>query len=88
MSIWSKPQRKPVIQPRVWALRCPLTGVWSKAVVYERPSVQPGYEWTRVGPFRSEIDAEEFCDRNNRALVTHTAVLYQGPSVQPLVSDK
>jgi hypothetical protein len=73
---WLKPHRKQQRQPKVWVLREPFTGLWSKVVAYEQPSTQVGFEWMRIGPLRSEMDAEEFCDRNNRALVAHVARLY------------
>lgn len=41
-------------------------GIWSKIVVAKPPYV---YEFDRtkqlIGPFRSEVDCEEFCDREN-----------------------
>lgn len=77
MRTWWKRLCKRREQPTVWTFRCPLTGLWSKVVAYEAPPIKVGLEWMRIGPFRSEIDAEEFCDRNNRALVLHVASTYE-----------
>ena len=64
------------LQPKVWALRDPTTGVWTKVVAFKEPFTQIHFEWMRVGPFRSELDCEEYCDRTNKALVQRTVSLY------------
>jgi hypothetical protein len=48
-------------QPRVWATY--LHGRWVKSVTYRKPSTY--FPDHLMGPFRSEVDCEEFCDMRN-----------------------
>lgn len=53
-------------EPKVWAVYH--HGIWAKAVTYKKP-----YSWFSeyvVGPFRSEVDCEEYCDKRNSPYVT------------------
>lgn len=52
------------MEPRVWLVRDDW-GFWHKAVTYDKPSVF--VSWHLMGPFRSEVDAEETADRMNKA---------------------
>ena len=58
-------------QPRVWTVRDRYAGLWHKAVTYRRPQANRdlanGQSEIVQGPFRSEVDAEDFCDRMNLA---------------------
>jgi len=49
-------------QPKVWAVY-EYVGGWVKVVSYEEPAVL--FEQYRRGPFRSEVDCEEFCKAAN-----------------------
>jgi hypothetical protein len=49
-------------------------GIWSKVVVYKKPRVIVGDYL--VGPFRSEVDCEEFCDRENSTCCRHPTVQF------------
>jgi hypothetical protein len=73
---WVKPQ------PKVWAVKDVYTGVWLKVVTYKTPKVWlttiVPHSWMPViGPFRSECDCEDFCDKFNKALVRRTVTLYK-----------
>ncbi len=53
--------RKPK-QPKVWAVRPFGSWTWTKVVSYD----PPGFLMQFVGPFRSEVDCEEFCISQNK----------------------
>jgi hypothetical protein len=57
------PTSPPLLQ--VWAIKDGRNHFWNKAVVSDRPTTINKYDL--IGPFRSEVDCEEFCDRNNKA---------------------
>lgn len=58
---WFKKEKQ---QPSIWAI-CDTHNIWTKVVSYKRPAAM--FDWWRVGPFRSEVDCEEFCDKANSA---------------------
>ncbi|RDJ35041.1 MAG: hypothetical protein DWQ19_09405 [Crenarchaeota archaeon] len=47
-------------QPKIWAVYDGL--YWAKVVTYKRPNT---YSTWVLGPFRSELDCEEYCDHVN-----------------------
>lgn len=49
-------------QYKAWALKDD-RGCWHKVVSYRKPN--NCYSWYTQGPFRSEVEAEEFVDRAN-----------------------
>ncbi len=51
-------------QPKVWAVKM-FARPWVKAVTYKKPK-PPMSRDDVVGPFRSEVDCEEFCDHANK----------------------
>ena len=56
--------RLPDPQPRVWALWLNgEPGGWLKVVALEKPTAS--LPINLIGPFRSEVDCEDFCDRAN-----------------------
>lgn len=61
--------------PRIWAVWDDDLGIWSKVVVYREPQVL--YGWWKRGPFRSEMDCEEFCNRQNFARNKMRAMMYR-----------
>ena len=56
-------------QPKVWAVKM-FARPWVKAVTYKKPK-PPMSRDDVVGPFRSEVDCEEFCDHANNSLSTY-----------------
>ena len=52
-------------QVKVWAYQPDSGSLWTKVVSYERPPTYSHCFSRIVGPFRSEVDCEEFCDFNN-----------------------
>jgi len=59
--------------PRAWAVE--ENGVWIKVISCEKPCTIADTSYLR-GPFRSEIDCEDFCDKANLAKV-NKFTLYQ-----------
>lgn len=50
-------------QARVWAVKPFDSHIFSKVVTYNKPDAGPF--GCVLGPFRSEVDCEEFCDHSN-----------------------
>ena len=50
---------------KIWAYRSDSSSPWTKVVSYEKPPTYNHCYSMIVGPFRSEVDCEEFCDFNN-----------------------
>ena len=62
---------KPVKKPEIYAVCSAFTGYkFIKVVVYEKPK----NELTVVGPFRSEVDCDEFCQQSNTAQISRFSV--------------
>jgi hypothetical protein len=59
---------------KIYAIYQTHGGLWSKVVVYKKPKVY--VEDYLVGPFRSEVDCEEFCDRENQTRCKHPIVSF------------
>lgn len=53
---WRAPQ-----PPKIWAVY--ERGRWCKVVTFSKPAVVSWHD--RRGPFRSEVDCDEFCDAAN-----------------------
>lgn len=51
---------------KAWAVFDAYGDVWVKVVSQGPPTTM--YPWRLVGPFRSEIDCEDYCDRANTGL--------------------
>jgi hypothetical protein len=51
---------------KVWAYRFDCVSKWSKVVSVDKPS--PDFTGKVVGPFRSEVDCEEFCSEQNATM--------------------
>ena len=67
-------------QPKVWALRNATYPIWNKVVSHSKPV---GWLYDHVqGPFRSEMDCEEFCDRANTFTRTREVPMYSDVKVQ------
>ena len=45
-------------------------GRWIKVVTYKEPRRFNGLIGEVVGPFRSEVDCDDFCDQANTSIVT------------------
>lgn len=61
-------------QPRVWLVQDD-SGCWHKVVCYGRPNVK--FAERLLGPFRSEVDAEETADRLNTVRTQQKVCLYR-----------
>jgi hypothetical protein len=76
------PWKRKTFKP--WAVFDQENHTWNKVVSTEKP-VALFNHWTQ-GPFRSEIDAEEFCDRNNAArfnkVYLYNKVVFTEPKVE------
>lgn len=67
------------MQPKAYAIRQP--GSWVKAVLCRKPDDEHGREI--IGPFRSEVDCEEFCDRTNRYALSGVIMTYSDIILTP-----
>ena len=69
---------------QVWALFDKTSHIWVKVVSYKRPIPEYSnlYPHHVQGPFRSEVDCEEFCDRQNTALHKNVLQRYQVEDVE------
>lgn len=67
-------------QPRVWLVRDD-SGCWHKVVCYGRPNVK--FAERLLGPFRSEVDAEETADRMNMVRTQQKVYLYRAQVPPP-----
>ena len=56
-------RRKP--EPQIWLFRSHEKGNWAKAILLAAPQMP---FWQTLGPFRSEIDAEQTADHLNAQL--------------------
>lgn len=54
-------------QWQVWAIQDFHNRSWHKVVAFSEPT--PEVPHMLYGPFRSEIDCEEYCDRRNLAMI-------------------
>lgn len=57
---------------KIWVVEDLSTGMFNKVVSYKYPVRHN----SAVGPFRSEVDAEEYCNRLNVMIVEGVAVNY------------
>jgi hypothetical protein len=55
-------------QPEAWAVKYHGYRAFNKVVQYGKPNSEYGTNVV-VGPFRSEVDCEEFCDRQNSVYI-------------------
>lgn len=60
-------------KPQVWLI-CDENHTWHKVVQYGRPTAM--FSWRVLGPFRSEVDAEETADRMNMVQLQRKVRLY------------
>ena len=59
-------------QPKIWAVRSKYDGsAWSKVVSISRFAPVERSNFDCAGPFRSEMDCEQFCDHSNCDLLKH-----------------
>ena len=72
-------------KPKVWAFNSnEYQSIWSKVVSCER-QMNDKYSPKVIGPWRSEMDCEEWCDRENRAHFSSVVNFY---SPQHVVRNK
>jgi len=76
-------------RPRAWAVNTdsfgPHGGRWTKVVSPSKPNIR-GPFFTAIGPFRSEVDCEEFCDHENQKLSGW--IKYYTPQQNPTSKSK
>ena len=70
-------------KPKVWAFNAnEYYSIWSKIVSSERPmNDKYSHSPKVIGPWRSEMDCEEWCDRENRANFSSVVNFYSPQNV-------
>ena len=74
--------------PKPYAYRTGRINPWHKIVVTEPPYIPRGIQSDYlIGPFRSEVDCEEFCDRENSTLCRNVVKFYSPQPVPKKLLD-